>query len=96
MPVRRAEQEPVEGSKSGVGQSIAELVLTGVLPGAAVTAVYKVITAYRKRAKARSVTWVQDGEEVELTALSGKEQRRMIELLVARKAAPPPSDDEQK
>jgi hypothetical protein len=82
--VRRADQDAEAGAKSGVGGSIAELVLTGTLSGGTVTAVYKVIVAWLDRTKARSVTWKDGEKELVLTAVSSKEQRRVFEQLANR------------
>lgn len=79
--VSRANGVDAAGSKSGTTQSIAELVLTGALPAAAITGVYKTITAFLDRAKARSVTWRQGDQEIVLTAVSGDEQRAFVERL---------------
>ncbi|MGH3863432.1 hypothetical protein [Actinokineospora sp.] len=79
--VTRADGVEAHGGKSGTTQSIAELILTGALPAAAITGVYKTVTAFLDRAKARSVTWRQGDQEIVLTALSSDEQRKFIEKL---------------
>jgi hypothetical protein len=94
--VHRSEELPLPGGKSGVGQSIGELVLTGGLSAGVVTAVYKVIVAYLDRVKARSVTWTQDGREVTLTGLPPKEQEKMIKLLIAAGGNDQPTDAAEK
>jgi hypothetical protein len=81
--VRRGDEAAAAGSKSGVAGSIAELLLSGGTVGA----VYRVVVAWLGRSKARSVTWVQGEDKVELTALSGADQRRVIELLAEKHRA---------
>jgi hypothetical protein len=88
VTVARAEQAAPAGAKSGTGQSIAELVITGVLSTGTVTAIAKVITAYVERTKARSVTWVQDGREVTLTGIAKADQSALAAALAAT-AKPP-------
>jgi hypothetical protein len=86
--VGRALEEVPAGGKSGVGQSIATLVVSGVLSAGTVTALYKVIAAFLDRTKARSVTWKENGKEIVLTAVSAKDQRAAVELLLAARAEP--------
>lgn len=80
VQVRRGDEAGGPGAKSGVGGSIAELLLSGGTVGA----VYRVVVAWLGRSKARSVTWVQGEDKVELTAVSGADQRRVIELLAEK------------
>ncbi|MCR6484983.1 hypothetical protein M8542_19315 [Amycolatopsis sp. OK19-0408] len=81
--VGRVEEAAEPGAKSGLGTALGDLVLSG----GTVAAVYRVIVAWLGRSKARSVTWVQGEDKVELTALSGADQRRVIELIVEKHQA---------
>lgn len=81
VTVARSERPAPAGAKSGSGQSIAELVISGVLSASTVGAVAKVISAYIERTKARSVTWVQDGREVTLTGIAKADQSALAAAL---------------
>ncbi|WP_436493078.1 effector-associated constant component EACC1 [Actinokineospora sp. HUAS TT18] len=90
--VRRADSGPAPAnSKSGPATSISDLLVTGLGP-AVVLGVYRTIVAYLNRAKARSVTWIQDGREVTLTALSDSAQQKVIEQLAAQEPREKPQD----
>lgn len=81
--VSRGAEAAAAGAKSGLGAALGDLLVSG----GTVAAVYRVIIAWLGRSKARSVTWVQGEEKVELTALSGADQRRVIELLAEKHRA---------
>ncbi|KAA2260999.1 hypothetical protein F0L68_19620 [Solihabitans fulvus] len=79
--IARPELEAPQGARSGTGQGVAELIITGVLSTGTVTAIAKVITAYLDRTKSRSVTWLQDGREVTFTGISQQDQAALAEAL---------------
>ena len=69
-------------AKSGTGNSIATLVLTGVFSAAALKAMADVVVAAIKRSGARSVTVQRGQDKVVLTALSGAEMHKLVETLL--------------
>lgn len=68
--VRAAEDRPTANGKSGVGQQIGTLIVSGVFSAAAIRSLRDVLVAYIERTKARAVR-VRVGEmEVTVTGAS--------------------------
>lgn len=79
VTVGPAPVQMLSGAKSGATNSMADLVVTGVLSGTAVTAAAGVIVAFIQRGSARSITVEKNGEKLVLTAVSVATQREIIE-----------------
>lgn len=86
VEVSRTPRDAPAGSKSGTVSTIGELVLSGVFSVATVTAIAKVIISYLDRTKARSVSWSDGNRVVKITAVSKRDQRRLVEKLFSESA----------
>lgn len=79
--VGRASVAVPSDTKSGTGYQLGELILTGSLSAATVTAIATVVSQYIKRTSARSVTWRQGDREVTFTGISSTDQAELVRLL---------------
>jgi hypothetical protein len=96
VTVAKAAGEAPDNAKSATGNTIAELVITGLLSASTVGAVRDVITAYIKRTGARSVIWRDGKHEVVFTGIAADDERVLAQLLARTAPAPQPdqADDE--
>lgn len=92
VSVARAVSDAPDDAKSATGNTIAELVITGLLSASTVGAVRDVITAYIKRTGARSVVWRDGMREVIFTGIAADDERVLAQLLAKTAQAPPPDD----
>ncbi|WP_367136033.1 hypothetical protein [Saccharothrix sp. HUAS TT1] len=81
VDVARGRAEAPAGSKSGAAAQLAELVVTGALSAATLTAVGKVVIAFVNRQKERSVKIERGDETWEFTGISADDQRLLAEML---------------
>jgi len=81
-----AESAPQE-SKSGLGASVAELLVSGVLSTASIGAFARIVIAFVNRGAGRKVILEDGGERLELDAQPTREQRRLIELWLHARSA---------
>lgn len=88
VDVARAQAEAPTGSKSGAGAQLAELVVTGALSAATLTAVGRVVIAFVNRQKERSVKIVRNDETWEFTGVSADDQRLLAEMLRTAESRP--------
>ena len=78
-PVVRAEEAAVEHAKSGVGASLTDLVLTGGLSAAVVSAVASVVVGYIQRGAARGVTLKRGDRSLQVTGASPDDIQKIVE-----------------
>jgi hypothetical protein len=79
VDARPATAASPQGSKSGAGATIAELVLNGALPAAVAAAVASVVTSFVQRGSARKVT-IKDGEdEITVEGVDARSQKAALE-----------------
>ncbi|MEU4739260.1 hypothetical protein AB0G02_02195 [Actinosynnema sp. NPDC023658] len=79
VDARPAPAESPEGSKSGAGATIAELVLNGALPAAVAAAVASVVTAFVQRGSARKVTIKSGDDQISVQGVDAKTQKALVE-----------------
>lgn len=77
--VHRAPEPAPEGTKSGAAASLTDLVLTGGLSAAVVSAVASVVVGYIQRGAARSVTLKRGDRSLQITGASAEDIRRAVE-----------------
>lgn len=78
-PVTRAPEAAVEHAKSGAGTSLTDLVLTGGLSAAVVSAVASVVVGYIQRGAARSVTLTRGDRSLKVTGASADDIQQAVE-----------------
>ncbi len=78
-PVTRAPEASVEHAKSGAGTSLTDLVLTGGLSAAVVSAVASVVVGYIQRGAARSVTLKRGDRSLQVTGASEDDIQKIVE-----------------
>ncbi len=83
VTVDRPAVEAPDNTRAGVGVSVGELVVSGLLSASTMSALASVLIAYVKRTGARSVVVRRGEDEYRFTALSDEAQRELIERLVA-------------
>ncbi|OLR93161.1 hypothetical protein [Actinokineospora bangkokensis] len=67
------------GSKSGIGQTLGELLVGGTVPGSLLV-VHRTIVKFLERSKARSVTVEVDGKKVTITAATAEETAAALRI----------------
>jgi len=77
--VRRVPEPAPEGAKSGAGSSLTDLVLTGGLSAAVVSAVASVVVGYIQRGAASSVTLKRGDRPLQITGASAEDIQRAVE-----------------
>ncbi|CAM05354.1 hypothetical protein A8924_6529 [Saccharopolyspora erythraea NRRL 2338] len=82
--VDRVRESGGEGTKSGLGTALGQLVLSGSFSAATATAVVKVVLANLKRAEARSVALGEGESRAEFTGLTAADQHTLVEAVAAR------------
>ncbi|MFD1147797.1 hypothetical protein [Saccharothrix hoggarensis] len=79
VDARPARAAAPEGSKSGAGATLAELVLNGALPAAVAAAVASVVTAFVQRGGARKVTIRNGDDEITVEGVGARSQKALVE-----------------
>jgi hypothetical protein len=87
-----AEPTPVEtppGAKSTGVNGLGELVVSGVLSGATVTALARIVTAYINRRSAQRISIEIGDRRLEIVGSSGDEQRLALEAFLGEATRQP-------
>jgi len=87
VAVRPARTTTHAGEKGGA-HSLAELVITGGLSAATVTAVASVIVGFVQRGAARKLVMRHGDRELEVTGVSARETRAAVEAFLRQTADP--------
>jgi hypothetical protein len=100
VSVRPAAEAPPPGAKSAGMHSLAELIMTGGLSAATVTAAASVIVGFVQRGAARRLVLRDGDRELDVTGVSPQDIRSAVEAflrssLVADQSAPPGGPEDQ-
>ena len=76
--------ETPEGAKAGSAVDWSTLLLTLAASGGALTTIIGVLQSWLTRFEKRSVTLEIDGDKLEITGISSKEQRRLVDAWLSR------------
>lgn len=79
------------GAKSGLGQSVGVLLVSGTFTAAALSSITQIVKAWLDRAKARAVTIERGGHKLTLAGASHRDQRAVVEewiRVVSQEKAP--------
>jgi hypothetical protein len=80
--VRRPSARVPAGAKSGVGASIGELIVTGLLSTGTIAGIANIIGAYLKRHNGRSVKVKSGDKEITITGQSPDEQLELLRTIL--------------